>query len=152
MIIAGAARRYDSFTLDGDFKVVGTPVDSATASIFSVGPWSATRFYALRATTLSNALSATKLKKGKTVKATAQLKMATNAGYVADAGARVVVQTKVGKGKWVTNATLTANASGVVTYAFVLSATTQVRFVHNRVLSGNFTNGAVSAIKTVTRI
>jgi len=27
-----------------------------------------------------------------------------------------------------------------------------VRFVHNRVLSGNFTNGAVSAIKTVTRI
>ena len=79
--------------------------------------------------------------------------MASATGYVSAPGARVSVQTKVGKRKrkWVTNATLTANASGVVTYSFVLSATTSVRFVHATTRSGNFTNGATSVTKVVKR-
>jgi hypothetical protein len=151
VILGSSGRRYDSFQLDANYKITGSPT-AASATVYNAASWSLTKFYALRATTLSNALSATRLKKGKTVKATAQLKMATNAGYVADAGAKVYVQTKVGTGKWVTNAALTTNASGVVSYSFVLAATTQVRFIHNKVLSGKFTNTAVSAIKVVTKI
>ena len=151
MILSAAGRRYDSFGIDRDLKLTGTPVAGSTTP-YSYGAWAATKFYVLRATTLSNALSATKLAKGKTVKATAQLKMATNAGYVADAGAKVAVQTKVGSGKWVTNATLTANASGVVTYSFVLAGTTSVRFIHATTKSGNFTNGVISPVKVVTKI
>jgi len=143
-------RRYDSFVLDQDFKIVGSPTATAT-SIGTTGAWANKPSYVLRAMTLSNALSAAKIAKGKTVKATAVLKMATNTGYVADASDKVVVQTKVGTGKWISNATLTTNASGVATYSFVLTATTQVRFVHARVLSGKFTNAVISAIKTVTR-
>lgn len=150
VITASAMRRYDSFMLDANFVLTGTPV-SGTGSGFTTGPWIATKFFALRAMTLSNALSATKVAKGKTVKATAVLKMATNAGYVADASDKVVVQTKVGTGKWISNATLTTNASGVVSYSFVLSATTQVRFIHLRVLSGKYTNAVTSVIKTVTK-
>jgi hypothetical protein len=145
-------RRYDSVVLDKDFKVVGTPVATLSAQSVTVGPWAAKRFYVVRAMTLSNALSAAKVTKGKTVKATAVLKMATNAGYLADASDKVVVQTKVGTGTWTTRATLTTNASGVVSYSFVLTATTQVRFLHNRVLSGKYTNAVTSGIKTVTKI
>jgi len=149
--IAGASRRYDSFVLRADFTVVGTPV-TGTGFQLVVGPWATKSLYILRATTLTNALSAASATKGKTIKATAVIKRATNAGYVADASAKVAVQTKVGTGKWVTNATLTANASGVVTYSFVLSATTQVRFVHGRTLSGNFTEAVISPIKVVKKI
>jgi hypothetical protein len=145
------ARRYDGFVLDKAFKVVGIPVATATSNAAIVGAWALKPFYYVRAMTLSNTLSATKIAKGKTVKATAILKMATNTGYVPDASDKVVVQTKVGTGKWISNATVTTNASGVATYSFVLTATTQVRFVHNRVLSGKFTNAVTSAIKTVTK-
>jgi hypothetical protein len=148
--LVGVSRRYDSLVLRADFTVVGTPV-AGTGDQLVVGPWATKSLYILRATTVTNALSAAKVKKGKTVKATAVLKRATNAGYVADNGGKLAVQTKVGSGKWVTNATLTANASGVVTYSFVLTATTQVRFVHPRTLSGNFTEAITSAIKTVTK-
>lgn len=143
------ARRYDAFGLDQDYRLASsTP---GTGQTFSIGAVTQTPNYLLRATTLSNALSAARLAKGRTVKATGQLKMATNAGYVAAAGAKVAVQTKVGAGLWVTRATLTTNASGVVSYSFVLSATTSVRFLHTKVLSGSFTNGVVSATRTVTR-
>jgi hypothetical protein len=143
-------RRYDTVVLDQDFKLVSTT--AGTGAVLSAGAWSLTPSYLLRATTLTNALSATRLAKGKTVKATAQLKYATNAGFANDAGSKVAVQTKVGTGKWVTNATLTTNASGVVTYSFVLSATTSVRFVHAKLLSGKFTNAVISPIKVVTKI
>jgi hypothetical protein len=143
-------RRYDSFVLDQDFRIVGVPSLSVT-TIGTTGTWAKKPFYLVRAMTLSNTLSAAKVAKGRTVKATAVLKMATNAGYVVDASDKVVVQTKVGTGKWVSHASLTTNASGVVSYSFVLTATTQVRFVHNRVLSGKYTNAVTSAIKTVTR-
>jgi hypothetical protein len=149
--IVGIYRRYDTVLLRSDFTVVGTPADSSASGQLVVGPWATKSLYILRATTITNTLSAAKVKKGKTVKATAVLKRATNAGYVADNGGKVAVQTKVGAGKWVTNATLTANASGVVTYSFVLTATTQVRFVHPRTLSGNFTDTKTSVIKTVTK-
>jgi hypothetical protein len=143
------SRRYDTFITRSDFTYVSSV--AASENDFIVGPWSLKKLYVLRATTLSNSLSATKVKKGKTVKATASLKMATASGYVAAAGAKVAVQTKVGKRRWVTNATLTANASGVVTYSFVLAATTSVRFVHATTHSGSFTNGATSAIRVVKR-
>ncbi len=145
------ARRYDTFALDKTFTLLGIPVATSSSGSPIVGAWALKPSYYLRAMTLSNALSAAKVKKGKTVKATAVLKMATNAGYVADAGDKVVVQTKVGAGKWTSHATLTTNASGVVSYSFVLTATTQVRFLHSRVLSGKFTNAVLSAIKTVTK-
>ncbi len=143
--------RYDSFVLDQDFKIGAPPALTATSPVNVAGSWALAKSYILRAMTLSNTLSAAKVKKGKTVKATAVLKMATNAGYVADASDKVVVQTKVGTGKWISNATLTTNASGVVSYSFVLTATTQVRFLHNRVLSGKYTNAVTSVIKTVTK-
>jgi len=144
-------RRYDTFTLDQDFKISTTPSSTSASATNITGPWALTKSYVLRAMTLSNSLSGTKVAKGKTVKATAVLKMATNAGYVADASDKVVVQTKVGSGKWVSNATLTTTASGVVTYSFVLSTTTSVRFVHAQVLSGKFTSSIISAVKTVTK-
>lgn len=142
-------RRYDTFITRSDFTLL-SKVENFDSK-YVTGPWSLTKMYVLRATTLSNALSATKVKKGKTVKATATLKMAATTGYVPAAGAKVAVQTKVGSRKWVTNATLTANSSGVVTYSFVLSATTSVRFVHATTRSGNLTNGVTSAIKVVKR-
>jgi hypothetical protein len=40
------------------------------------------KFFVLRATTLSSAVSAAKVAKGKTAKATAVFKYATNAGFV----------------------------------------------------------------------
>jgi hypothetical protein len=143
-------RRYDSFVLDQDFTIVGVPSLSVT-TMGTAGAWAKKPFYLLRAMTLSNSLSAVKIAKGRTVKATAVLKMATNAGYVVDASDKVVVQTKVGTGTWTSHATLTTNASGVVSYSFVLTATTQVRFLHTRVLSGKYTNAVTSAIKTVTK-
>jgi hypothetical protein len=142
-------RRYDSFITRSDLTLI-SKVDNSDDK-YVAGPWSLTKMYVLRATTLSNALSAAKVKKGKTVKATATLKMAAATGYVPAAGAKVSVQTKVGSRKWVTNATLTASSSGVVTYSFVLSATTSVRFVHATTRSGNLTNGVTSAIKVVKR-
>ncbi len=146
---AYVSRRYDTFITRSDFTYLSSVV--ASQGTYVAGPWSLTKLYVLRATTLSNALSASAVKRGKTVKATAKLTMASATGYVSAPGARVSVQTKVGKRKWVTNATLTANASGVVTYSFVLSATTSVRFVHATTRSGNFTNGATSVTKVVKR-
>jgi hypothetical protein len=148
---AQAYHRWDTFVLDGTYHLVSA-VDNVpgTDEGLQFGPWSTKNLYILRAASLTPAAPA-KAKKGKTVKATAVLKYASNTGYVVDAADKVIVQTKVGAGKWVSNATLTTNASGVVSYSFVLAATTQVRFVHNRVLSGKFTNAVTSAIKTVTR-
>ena len=143
-------RRYETFTLDQDFKFVsstGTGTQVFVADAFTKVP-----YYVLTATTMTNALSAAKVKKGRTVKATAVLKYATDTGYAADAGDKVYVQTKVGTGKWVTNAALTTNASGAVAYTFVVNATTSVRFVHNKVLSGKFTNAVISPVKVVTKI
>jgi hypothetical protein len=145
------ARRYDGFVLDKAFKIVGIPTATVSSNQAIVGAWALKPFYYVRAMTLSNTLSTAKAKKGTTVKTTAVLKMATNSGYAADASDKVVVQTRVGSGTWVSNATVTTNASGVASYSFVLTATTQVRFVHNRVLSGKFTNAVTSAIKTVKR-
>lgn len=142
-------RRYDTFITNSDFTLVSKVASGSDKYV--TGPWSTKKLYVLRATTLSNALSASKVKKGKTVKATATLKMASATGYVAAPGAKVLVQTKVGSRKWVTNATLTTNASGVASYSFVLSATTSVRFVHATTRSGNLTNGVTSAIKVVKR-
>ena len=150
VVTVNTARRYDSLVLRSNFTMVGTPV-AGSASQLLIGPWSIKPLYLLRATTLTSTLSATKVAKGKTVKATAVLRHAVDGGYAADSGGKVIVQTKVGTGTWVTNATLTTNASGLAAYSFVLTATTQVRFVHPRTLSGNFTEAVTSAIKTVTR-
>ncbi len=149
---AQAPHRYDSFVLDGDFKLT-SKVDNTVSGAegYQIGTWSTKRVYVLNATTLT-ATAPASVKKGKTAKATAVLKYATNAGYVADAGAKVSVQTKVGTGKWLTNATLTTNASGAVSYSFVVNATTSVRFIHARTLTGKFTNGVISAIKVVKRV
>jgi hypothetical protein len=148
--IANTGRRYDAIILRSDFTMVGGPLASSALQLV-VGPWSTKSLYVLRATTMTNTLSATKVAKGKAVKATAVLKHAVDGGYAADVGGKAVVQTKVGSGKWVSKATLTANASGVVAYSFVLSATTQVRFLHPRTLSGSFTEAVTSAIRTVTK-
>jgi hypothetical protein len=145
-------RRYDSLALDKNLAYVSsvTTAFPVTGLDTIFGPFVTQKFYLLRATTLTNTLSATKVTKGKTVKATAVFKYATNAGYVGNGSAKVKVLTKVGTGAWVTNATLTTNSAGVVTYSFVVSKATSVRFVAASVLSGKFTNGAASAIRTVT--
>jgi len=147
----GTTHRWDSFLLDGDFKLVSKVDNSSGPNGAQVGAWSLKRIYVLNATTLTPSAPAS-VRKGRIAKATAVLKYATNAGYVADAGAKVSVQTKVGTGKWLTNATLTTNASGVASYSFVVNATTSVRFIHVTTLSGKYTNGAISAIKVVKKI
>jgi hypothetical protein len=148
--LAFASRRYDQVVLDKDLNFVSKidTVIPGTAPSVPL-PNVQQKFYVLRATTLSNAVSAAKVAKGKTVKATAVFKYATNAGFVAYASAKVKVQTKIGTGAWVTNATLTTSAAGIATYSFAVSKATSVRFVAASALSGKFTNGATSAIKTV---
>jgi hypothetical protein len=77
------------------------------------------------------------------------LKYAGVGTYLANAGGKVVVQTKVGKGGWTNRTTLTANASGAVSWKLKILKKTQVRLVSNAVLSGLFTAAATSPVKTV---
>jgi hypothetical protein len=149
--IALVSRRYDTFNLGSDFELISSTPYAGTLQ-YTVGAFSSTKLYVLSKSTLAAATSAAKVKKGKTVKATAQLKYAGDSAYLANNGGKVVVQTKVGSGRWVSNATLTANASGVVSYTFVVNATTSVRFIHGRTISGRFTETVVSPIKVVTKI
>jgi hypothetical protein len=141
-------RRYDTLTLNQDFLYVSSTVPSASTVI--AGPSPQKNYFVLRQTTLATSQSATKVKKGKTVKVTGLLKYATNAGYVPDNGERVLAQTRIGTGKWVTRATLTTTSTGAVAYYLAPLRTTQVRFVLANVYSGRYTAAAISATRTVT--
>jgi hypothetical protein len=152
MAAMSVGRRYDGVTVTSDYHLLSAVDTNANSQKYIAGSWALTKLYVLRTARLTNSLSTSRATKGKTVKATTILTMATPGGYAADPGDKVLVQTKIGTGKWLTKATLTTNASGVVSYSFVLTATTQVRFIHNRVLSGKFTNAVASVIKTVTKI
>jgi len=76
---------------------------------------------------MSATQSATRVRKGRTVRISGSLRYATNAGYVADNGEKVLAQVKVGT-RWVTKATLTANSTGAVTYSCAPTRTTLRRF------------------------
>jgi len=142
------ARRYETFILDINFYLVShTPASSGG---FVVGPWSLKKMYLLRQTTLATSQSSTMIRKGRTVKFQGVLKYATDTGYLPDNGEKVTVQVKVGTGKWVTKATLTAGSTGIVTYTFVPAKTSYVRFGHTNVYSGRFTAAIVSAARKVT--
>jgi hypothetical protein len=143
-------RRYDQFHLGSDFELI-SKTDHVGGFLYTVGPWSTKRMYFLDKSTITNTLSATKVAKGKTVKASAVLSYAGNAAYLPNAGGTVLVQTKVGTGRWLTNATLVANAAGAVSYSFVLTNTTAVRFIHPRSLAGRFTEAVTSPIKVVAK-
>jgi hypothetical protein len=139
--------RYGAFVLDSLFHlVISSPPSDYTVA---VGPWSLKRMYLLRQTTLATSQSATRVRKGKTVKVFGTLKYATDTGYVADNGEKVLAQVKVGT-KWVTKATLTASSTGAVTYSFAPTRTTRVRLVHAAVYSGRFTAAITSTTRTIT--
>jgi hypothetical protein len=146
-------RRYDSFTLDPFFAMVGSPVLHPTPVPgtwdYSVGAWSVKNMYLLAATTLTSAVSATTVARGKAVRAGAVLRYAKGSTYVLDKGEKVLVQTRVGTGRWVTRARLVTNAAGAVAYSFVVNATTSVRFVHPTTHAGKFTSTATSPARTV---
>ena len=148
--LAAVARRYDSFVLDQNFQVVGTPVDTLADPAFSTGAWSTQKVYVLRQSTLTATQSATTVASGTTVSFLANLKYATDGSTANNVGGQVVVQTKVGTGAWTTRATLAANGSGNVSWSFAPTTKTYVRFVHNQTTSGVFTSTVVSATKTVS--
>ena len=147
-------RRYDSFSLDPFFAMVGSPVLHPTPLNggtwdYSVGAWSVKDMYLLAATTMTSAVSAARVARGRSVRASAVLRYASGSTYVLDKGEKVVVQTRVGSGRWVTRASLVTNSSGAVAYSFVVNATTSVRFIHPTTHTGKFTNTATSPARTV---
>ncbi len=144
--VAATAHRYDTITLDQDFKLVSKTAGSSTVTI--VGPWAKAKSYLLRQTTLT-ITAPTSVKKGKLATVSGVLKYATNAGLVADGGEKVIVQTRIGTATWKNITVVAANAAGVVTAKLKLTKSSQVRFVHAAVLSGRFTAASVSAIKTI---
>ena len=144
--IARVGHRYDSFTLDQGFRL--TAKAGGTGSALVVGSWATARSYLLRRTTLTIA-APTSVRRGKQATISGLLKYATNTAYVADAGEKVSVQTRVGTGAWKTVATVAANAAGAFSAKVTLTKTTQVRVVHAAVLSGRFTAAATSATKLV---
>jgi hypothetical protein len=146
LILAGP--RYGTFTLNSDFTLNGTPVAGPVGS-YVTGTWSTKKLYVLRQTTLGTSQSAAKVKPGKTVHVYGLLKYATDTGYKADNGEKVFVQVKVGKGKWVTKATLTASSTGAVAYTFAPTKTSYVRFGHAAVYSGRYTAAIASATRTI---
>ena len=140
-------RRYDSFILDSDLKYTSSVAGSVNAYTF--GPWSTKRLYILRQTTLGVGTPVS-VHKGKQATITGLLRYATVSGYAPDNGEKVIVQTRVGTtGAWVTRATLTANPAGAVSIKIAFTKKSQVRLVHNAVLSGRFTAGVVSVVKTI---
>ncbi len=143
------ARRYDSFTLDGEFTLISKTDSTLSSAALLQGPWSNTPQYILRATTLTSAVSKTSVKKGAKVTATGVLTYAKPGAWAADNGEKVVVQVRVGSGAWVTKATLTASSTGKVSYTFAPTKTSSVRFLHAQVLSGRFTAAATSPVRTV---
>ena len=146
--VAAVGRRYDSFTLDANFRLAAPPTIAGGAAFYTAGPWSLKRLYLLRQTTVTIA-SPVSVKKGKLATVSGVLKYATNAGYVADAGEKVLVQTRIGTAAWKTVAVVAATASGAVSAKVKLLKTSQVRFVHAAVLSGRFTAAVTSATKTI---
>jgi hypothetical protein len=144
--IARVQRRYDAFTLDQGFRLTNSTPGSGPVLV--VGPWAVSRSYLLRQTTVTVA-APTSIKRGRLATVTGVLKYATNAGYVADAGEKVMVQTRVGTGAWKTVATVAANSAGAYSAKVALAKTSQVRVVHAAVLSGRFTAPVTSAVKTV---
>jgi hypothetical protein len=144
--VAAVVRRYDSITLDQNFRLVSKV--NASGIVTVVGPWATAKSYLLRQTTLS-IVAPTSVKRGKQATISGVLKYAINTGLVADNGEKVAVQTRVGTGAWKTVATVTANTAGAFSAKVTLSKTTQVRLVHNAVLSGRYTAAATSATKTV---
>jgi len=146
--IAQVGRRYDSFVLDQDYKLVSKVATVSTPS-YQLGTWASQTVMVLRATTLTATQTATRVAKGTKVTFSSTLTYATPTGYVVYPGATVLVQTKTGTGSWLTKATLTSNASGVVSYAINPTAQTQVRFTHPGTSTGKFTAAITSAIKSV---
>jgi hypothetical protein len=145
--VIASTRRYDSITLDPLFHLLAK-TDSA-AKVGLVGDWSTKRFYIVSATKLSSAVSKASVAKRKPVTVTGVLTYAIDTGYVADNGSKVLVQVRVGRGAWVTRATLTTNSAGKVSYTFKPTATSQVRLVHPILLSGRMTGSSVSAVRIV---
>jgi hypothetical protein len=66
-----------------------------------------------------------------------------------DNGEKLTVQVRVGKGAWITKATLLTGATGSASYTFSPSASSQVRFLHGDVHSGRFTAASASPVLTV---
>jgi hypothetical protein len=140
-------RRYDSFVVDAFFLLTSSVASSNAA--YSVGAWSMRNYYVLRQSALTLG-APTSVRKGRAATLTGLLRYATAAGFRPDNGEKVVVQTRVGKtGRWITRATVTASSTGATSTRIVFTKTSQVRLVHGAVLSGRFTAGVVSAVKTV---
>ncbi len=146
--LALVQRRYDTVRLGADFELI-SKVDTASSFSYLTGPWSSNKLYILRQVTLTTTQNRTSVALGGSATFRATMKYATNARYAANSGETVKVQTKCGTGAWTTKATLTANSSGVVSYSFAPTRTTQVRFVHSATYTGRYTAAAISAARTI---
>jgi hypothetical protein len=140
-------RRYDTFQLGVDFALVSSTVGSG--GTFVSGPWSSKKLYLLLETTLTAAASRASVKKGRSVTFSTVLKKASGASYANAAGEKVLFQTRIGKGKWVTRTTRTTSSTGAASYSFKPTVKMTWRWVHANVLTGTYTAASVSAVKSI---
>jgi hypothetical protein len=143
-------RRYDSITLASAGYAYFSSSPATPSSPYVTGPWSSQRTYLLLKTTVAASASAATVKKGKKLTVRATLKKADATSYVAAAGSRIALQTRIGKKAWVTRTVLTVPASGTVSYSFAPKKTSTWRWVHTGERSSLFTAPVTSAAKKVT--
>lgn len=143
-------KRFDTFTLNStDFSYVSSTADTSDAPTLT-GPWSTQRTYLLLKTTVSTSASRSTVPAGGNVTFRATLKKAGLAAYVPAAGSKVVLQTRVGTGSWVTRATRTASATGAVSFTFAPSRTMSWRWVHVGEKTSLYTAPVTSTVKRIT--
>jgi hypothetical protein len=131
-------RRYDTFVLSfPDYRLVSKTDSSGL--VVATGPWALKPLYVLRGTRMTAGVTAS-----------AFLLYADNTAWKSDNGETIAVQTKVGKNRFKTVATLTTSSKGTVSYTFKPGATTLVRFVHSETHTGRFTASATSTVLKVT--
>ena len=147
-ISVDVARRYDSLTLTSSFTL-GSYVPHGSATTKVVGPWSTSPIYILRATTLTSAVSKAKVARGAKVTVSGAVSIAGTSAYAAYAGAKVVVQSKVGSGAWTSRATLTASASGTVSTKVKVTKKTQFRLVVADKLTTPYSAASTSPTRAV---
>jgi hypothetical protein len=146
---ATTQRRYDSFVLDADHRLV-SKVDSVDAPVSVGGPWTAVPQYVLRQSTLTARLSRSLVGRGGAVTVTGHLNYALDRAWARDTGGRVTVLTRAPGKPWVARTILLADANGRISWTFRPVGRTYIHLVHEPTYSGRFTAGSSTAALLVT--
>jgi hypothetical protein len=121
-----SAARYGTFTLDYSGRLVGSAAPPPLAYVI---PTVAQKLRVLRATTTSLATSATSVPRGRSVRATAAVRVAVTGRYVGTSGLRVVLQRRYGTNAWRTVASALTNRSGAAAFSVPVVRTAAFRAV-----------------------